>query len=688
MWIQFAVACSLCLIILYVFGFPAAFLLHKDWKSGLALSPMYSVSLLSVGSIVFSAAGISCSFESLSIWVVLSSLFLACSIIFIRHSVCLFSDERNCCSYRKDSDRLICMALFLGLGLTTVTLFFVKNLDTAESVFQAFDNGSHLNRIISFIKSSNYSSFNAQTYLVEQGSLRSPYIESSSFYPSAWHGVVAMVASAVNVNVSIAVNAVNSMLLAIVYPLGCWRVFDLCFSKNRIFGYFASFVCIGFSTGVWNFVVFGPLYPMLLSYCLIPLTLSCFFALTKEKTNSSDSGTKSKLINLLEFALGCVAIILSQPSGIFLMGIILAPYCVQRVFEFAKGADYIKWPLISAVITALIICGFWICCTIHPLFSGPVNFSGWPKRDGLFQGVIDAVLLSTVSHPVQLGLSVMVMIGFIVALRSAQYRWIAVSHSIMILSYVLDVSTDGILKRLLCGFWYSDPERIAVNLTFTAVPLAVFGCMVSYTWIRNIIQRYCKERSIGSNLSRVPQFVAVLFAVLVFIPSFKLRGICDIRTGFGAFSSLVADENRIDDSQVLTKEEICFIKKALTLIPEGSGVINEPNDGSGFAYALYGMNTYYRSFDLPSLDWEERDSQVIRSSLKDICINDGARESVDSVGAKYVLLLDQGMRTNQTKHFWSYYPEQWSGIEGITDQTPGFKTILAEKDMRLYKIEG
>ena len=53
-----------------------------------------------------------------------------------------------------------------------------------------------------------------------------------------------------------------------------------------------------------------------------------------------------------------------------------------------------------------------------------------------------------------------------------------------------------------------------------------------------------------------------------------------------------------------------------------------------------------------------------------------------------MLLLDQGMRTNQTKHFWSYYPEQWSGIEGITDQTPGFKTILAEKDMRLYKIEG
>ena len=100
------------------------------------------------------------------------------------------------------------------------------------------------------------------------------------------------------------------------------------------------------------------------------------------------------------------------------------------------------------------------------------------------------------------------------------------------------------------------------------------------------------------------------------------------------------------------------------------------------------MNTYYRSFDLPSLDWEERDSQVIRSSLKDICINDGVRESVDSVGAKYVLLLDQGMRANQTKHFWSYYPEQWSGIEGITDHTPGFKTILAEKDMRLYKIEG
>ena len=50
-------------------------------------------------------------------------------------------------------------------------------------------------------------------------------------------------------------------------------------------------------------------------------------------------------------------------------------------------------------------------------------------------------------------------------------------------------------------------------------------------------------------------------------------------------------------------------------------------------------------------------------------------------------ILDQGRKPDETPHFWSYFPEQWKGIEGVDDSTPGFSVVLSRDDMRLYKID-
>ena len=42
------------------------------------------------------------------------------------------------------------------------------------------------------------------------------------------------------------------------------------------------------------------------------------------------------------------------------------------------------------------------------------------------------------------------------------------------------------------------------------------------------------------------------------------------------------------------------------------------------------------------------------------------------------------MRKN--RYLFSYYPDQWTGIDAINDQTPGFEVVLSEGDMRLYRI--
>ena len=63
------------------------------------------------------------------------------------------------------------------------------------------------------------------------------------------------------------------------------------------------------------------------------------------------------------------------------------------------------------------------------------------------------------------------------------------------------------------------------------------------------------------------------------------------------------------------------------------------------------------------------------------------QEAVESIGAEYVLQLDQGEPDVESPRLFTYENgKKWRGIDGIRDDTPGFEVVLAEDDMRLYKI--
>ena len=82
---------------------------------------------------------------------------------------------------------------------------------------------------------------------------------------------------------------------------------------------------------------------------------------------------------------------------------------------------------------------------------------------------------------------------------------------------------------------------------------------------------------------------------------------------------------------------------------------------------------------------DSADSQLIRTSLADIASSSEVNKAIEDTGAKYVLLLST--RDGGTSVTMNYVPEQWAGITGITDETPGFRLVLKKGDMRLYEIQ-
>ena len=142
--------------------------------------------------------------------------------------------------------------LYAIVGVAVGTVFFVRNLDTAASFYQAFDNVHHLNSIRSFVDSGNYSSFNSAVYLESAGSLASPYLwSSSSFYPSAWHGLVSMVVQALDIPITVGINAVNVMLLCVVFPLGVYELLKALTRDKRLL-FLGAFLSVGVIVGLTN----------------------------------------------------------------------------------------------------------------------------------------------------------------------------------------------------------------------------------------------------------------------------------------------------------------------------------------------------------------------------------------------------------------------------------------------------
>ncbi|MFR3998480.1 MAG: DUF6541 family protein [Paratractidigestivibacter faecalis] len=447
--------------------------------------------------------------------------------------------------------------------------------------------------------------------------------------------------------------------------------------------FIGAFLAVAFTASVWDFVTFGPLYPMLLSYALVPSVSACFIRGVGRGTSRPRA-----VASLLVFAVGCVGVALAQPAGIFLMGAFLAPYCVHRAAEVARKGHGKVFVRAVGCVTALLIVAFWVFCYSLPQFRGTVEFN-WPKTSSHFQGLVDVLLLSFTWHPVQLGLAFFVFVGFIRAAYDKRLRWVDASYVFVSVTYILAISSEGVLKHLLGGFWYTDPHRLAANVCFVALPLAVIGAKAVWNWTARAFNVLKERRGVPRRVM-ARHAAAGCFAVallLIYCPSFEVRGIASVDTSFGHYASMTASENDFDAEYVLSTRELEFSQEALSLIPEGSGIINEPNDGSGLLYALLNANIYYRSFDLPELENEKQESVAVRQGLDKVAYDDSIQDAVRKTGAKYLLVLDQGRKPDETPHFWSYFPEQWKGIEGVDDSTPGFSVVLSRDDMRLYKID-
>lgn len=694
MWIMFLLAFVVMSAVLYLPGFLVIRSTGLSRIDSVCCAPLISVAAYAILAIVYQKIGIASSFLSLICPV---TLLGAVMLAFALGRGGLTPPSRARVSgegcekspIQPDSVEWGMLAVYILVGLVAVTWVFVKNLDGPSSFLQEYDNWYHLGAVRSFIETGNYSSLSPSIYADWRlRGLVEPYMTTAGFYPSAWHGIVAMTASLLHVPVTLGVNALNAVLAGIACPLGAFRLLGTLFGDKRSLRWLGAIGSVAFVAFPWYYVEYGPLYPNLLSSVLVLPCMACFMDLFKDGASA-----RGRIVRGVIFAVGSMAVALSQPNGIFTMAVVLAPFCIYQTGRIASDYLQARFAVYAVqVIAALCIAAIWVFCFRLPSFQDLVSFN-WVSYESLHQAVASAFFLSTDIEPAQPFLALCVLVGFVWVLSQRTYRWIAASYLLTFVSYCVATSSEGFFKHLLTGFWYTDPRRLAVNMAIAGLPLAVLGLRCAYIWLTRVFLKLVSFDSEDERNNRyagalVGMLGVIAIIVLIFYPNYVVKGHLKLTTAFGSLTDhIVAQNDQSRENNILNPEERAFAERALAITGKDAPIINTPNDGSCFLYGIDDMNMMYRFFFVQDESRETDASRLIRTRLNEVATDGDVQAAVASYGARYVLVLDQGDGDERTRRFvGNYNPAQWEGILSITDDTPGFKTVLSEGDMRLYEI--
>lgn len=686
MWDQFFIAYAFGAVALFLPGVLLFKAIGLKWAEAVAAAPLAMCAALPVLAILYGKVGIPCSFANTFLLLVMVGFLAMAARMGIRAkwrkrigsgSIAL----QRVVSCRRD---VVLLLGFAAFGIIATGYVFVLNLDGAASFVQEYDNMEHLSRIRTFASSGDWSCF-AQAYYVVGGDSSIPFALSSNFYPSAWHAFAAMLVSTLGIPVAVSANVVNALFVSLVFPCGIWWLLKGVFGDDWKIVACGILCAFAFAAFPWKLTWWGPIFPNMAALCLFPISAATFIALLRDREPVS-----RRISFAAVFALGLIAMLLMQPNAVFTCGVFLVPFCIRRIWTApllkTTGASSGKArAAVGVAVFSAFVVVVWAFAFNLPIMAPTVEFS-WGSFAGKSQAIANVLLLSFRETPAQPVLGALVIVGAAHMIRSGKGRWAVASYAIMCLMYIVSASTDGAIKQVLTGFWYTDPMRLAANAAISGIPLACMGLLVSIRSFAKIFARWC-SRGLPSARMRTGSvaFMAMLAAVLLYYPNFAVQGIGSVQTGIGAARTSLEAAYSTSADNVLNPEEREFLQK----VQEVAGselVVNEPNDGSAFAYGISGLNLYYRGFDGYGGSNETEASRLIRLHLNKMGEDPSVRDALDAIGAAYVLQLDQGDDDRSNRYFFTYDEAVWAGIDAVDDGTPGLETVLSEGDMRLYRI--
>ncbi|MDO4797466.1 MAG: hypothetical protein Q4A01_05530 [Coriobacteriales bacterium] len=683
MWLEFVRALVAAGALLYVPGYLLLRVLRLGRTPALVCAPMASLCAYAALPIVYYALHVPCSAATVALPTVAIAL-LAYAVARGRGRQVAQSDEL--CLTPQPPVRLGrwaigfnagMLAAYALVGTAVCAMLFLGNLPNAGAFYPRFDNQTHLNLVQAFLDSGTWSSLHANVYLASAPNAAPVASTTGGFYPAAFHDLLALICSLAHTSAPVATNAVVALTCAFTFPTCMFLLIRVLAKENRAAVLAGSLCVCGSAVLPWAFAIHGPTWPDMLANMLVP-AFAAFAMLAVEQ--------RCYALHPALTAGACVCLLdglaLTHPNALFTIYVFLGAYGGHLLWHATHGR---KRALVVTGYALALIAG-WAALHFVPMFKATLEY-----KTSDYGSIKDAlrtlITLSFGTARFQPVLLAGIVAGVMWCVRHRRL-WLLFAPAFFAVCYVGARTNIEFITYWVGGFWYKNGYRFGTRFFTFALPVVAFGTASAVCALHGWLGQRNK-RSISTHASLITAVVVALICAINYWPisADSERPGSTFETSFGRIRSTMHNNYALSSNQVYNADEAAFVDRVRSTVPADDLVLNFPNDGSVWSYGADGLNTYYRFITPYNLT---DDATLIAASLNQIETNSAVRDAVRRTGARWLLLLDVGVTYENgdwLPQYKNHHQPNWAGVATINDQAPGFSTVLAQDDMRLYRID-
>ncbi|MDN5915524.1 MAG: hypothetical protein L0I76_10530 [Pseudonocardia sp.] len=525
----------------------------------------------------------------------------------------------------------------------------VPGMGRPDAVSQSFDVNFHYNAVARILDTGDASS-------MDVGRLVSA--ADTAFYPSAWHGMVSLIAPYAGApGIVTGSNMMALVVVLIAWPLSCLLLVRQVVGRSAGAALATPVISLGFVAFPWTLVTYGALWPNLIGVALMPAVLAAVvtFACRARHSTLGRGGA------VVLAGAGSTALGLAHPNAVFGMAVVGLCPMVWALAGFVRvRLRRRRWvPAIAAALAAIVMIGAVAWLMFGSQLLAGVRSYTWDPIETWQQGVVSVLTNSPNGHSEAWAISILVVVGAVVALRRTS--WLSATHVLTGMLYVVAASTSA---SPWTGVWYNDSPRLAAMVPITAVPLAVLGVLAVAGLIRRVL-----AASPDTGWLRRPRPAALVAFGVAALVVFS-GGLYQI-----SHTESLASIYRHPADPLLEPGQEEFLERAGEMLPADAVVAQSPWAGNAMLWALTDRQVLF-----PHLMGTWTPEQIVIGTR----LHDAATDP--SVCAA-LAATDVGYALTGPPTLWSWNPDSvgFTGLDGL-DTAPGFELMTGDDVRGLYRI--
>lgn len=557
----------------------------------------------------------------------------------------------------------------IGVGALLISRRFMQLVGAPDNISQRYDDVFHLNAVRYVLDTANASS-------LDLGRMGGGGGGRASIYPAVWHSLAALVTQMTGAEVAVSVNVINLIAGAVIWPVSVVFLTRVIIGPRLLGLAAAGVLSSGFVAFPYLLMVWGPLFPNLLSASVLPAALATVILVCRK----ASAMTETPLQAWLALVLGLPGLALSHMSSVNALIAFSAPLLLWTLAVYlrklAKAHSGWRSYLLPGLVTvvAVVVAGIaWK--VLRPGFYG-----GWKPHQTVAGAIGEVVGNAPMGGDLLLVVSVLALIGAGALMRRRGLWWVLACYAAAAYLYIVDAGyAAGWARDFFTGTWYQDTNRLAAYLPMFATVLAALGLTaVADAIVRVVAARRGKLTPVrlkgiaGRRLVGGVTLAGLVGGVVV-------CGLLVVVTQTGPLRDYIV-KNRVffardTRESIVSSDEYKLFERLPGEVPADAVIAVNPWNGGSLAYAFADRKV----LEYHQTQRKTADLEAIAQGLADADKNPKVCEAVRRLKVGYALDLGSQYLLNHPSSL--MYP----GLQDL-EKSKAVKLVDSEGEAKLFKI--